>query len=814
MTDRSAISNDASREEDKAREEEALRKTKEEKRLDVLNDPLIVEYARLKNETEEWRRDTINVLPDFIINHSSNALGALHMSAEMLMLKSAGIDYMTTPEKSRSWHHYLTEPPKNVFKAIVGESGFKRTEPTLLKEVQAFFDVDKASDKDWAKALKAVEGQVDPKTKKPLEAKLINRMQTRATAMGIVGWGLSMVLPENKEKPEEIERMTRMLKENPLGYVGTRMWQAVDFTHWSDNKAQLTGGSVLIGGVFSTLGAWRGTIKGGGSQAYYLNKAYAFQGCLTMLAGAAALLGVTKEDSYRNFGTIMMGKIPLLPANIGKRFTINSKGKTDPNRWYYTGAHGLFQTQNTAGFLIGGAQKAADGTIMDQKAIRDDAKHKVLQEKSAKKDGINQSSTAVSEQQADPKEEKPKDKKQERLLADPFVTEYARFKNEWSEWRRDSIQFLPNFIVNNSSNTVGAAQLVAEALMFKSTGNDFFEIKKILNGDRVTLTPQTPVDYVTFPIRNIFGSVFGRTGAANLWQVNDGGVVRKASEIQDYVVYPLKNIWKALPKTPSAMKEGWLNFVDLKRATAIDSAGGRQLVNNMSARSGFSGILAMTAATLLPDEKDTVEKTYENTEKAKNNPVGYVLERYGQAVNPFAWWEHKRQFAGLGMSFAGGFSALSGLRQIENLAGGAQRYISNPWQIAGGVISFVAGQQLLLSVDSQQAWTNFGQTQLLRLTTLPNSIAHRFSKNEQGADWYLGAQSTMVGKNILASMIGGAEKKDDGTIIDHQEIRKEALKKVQEEMKHKPKKTIFGGKKHETVEHAPLQHKELGSNLA
>lgn len=385
MTDRSAISNDATREEEKAREEEALRKKKEEKQLDILNDPLIVEYTRFKHEIDEWRRNTVNFLPSFFINNSSNALGAMHIAGEVLMLKSTNIQYMTTEPNGRQWHHYLTEPPKSVFDAVFGKSVFKRTEPTLLKEVQSFFDVDKASKKDWEEAVAAVKDK-----KKPdgtlLKPNLVNRWQTRATGLGILGWGLSAVLPENKEDPEEIERMTRMSKEDPLGYVGARLWQAVDFTHWSDNKAQMTGGSVLIGGMCSTLGAWRGIAKEGAIQSYYPNRAYAFQGCLTILAGAAALLGVTKEDSYRNFGTVMMGKIPLLPANIAKRFTIKETGRIDENRWYYVGAHSFYQTQNMTSFLIGGVQKAEDGTILDQKAIREEAKHKVLEERQKRKE--------------------------------------------------------------------------------------------------------------------------------------------------------------------------------------------------------------------------------------------------------------------------------------------------------------------------------------------------------------------------------------------------------------------------------------------
>jgi hypothetical protein len=178
------------------------------------------------------------------------------------------------------------------------------------------------------------------------------------------------------------------------------------------------------------------------------------------------------------------------------------------------------------------------------------------------------------------------------------------------------------------------------------------------------------------------------------------------------------------------------------------------------------------------------------TKMAKESPRSYTKLRLSQAINPLEWWRHKREFSGLAMMFVGLFSFVSGFRQVKGkfteemiVAGmkNTQHYIRNPAQMIGGLITLGGGTQLMMAVDSDKGWRNFGLIQMLRLATLPNSISTRFSQSEQGAEWYLGAQGVLQAKNIFAASVGGAEKLKDGTVVNHEEIRKQAEEKEKQE---------------------------------
>lgn len=341
--------------------------------------------------------------------------------------------------------------------------------------------------------------------------------------------------------------------------------------------------------------------------------------------------------------------------------------------------------------------------------------------------------------------------------------------NRWQTLRTKTIQTLPEIAVNNSSNVVGITQMCGEALMFKQNGTDLIPKGK----------PRNLWTYIVEPPKSIFNSVFLRARMDK----------------------PLKEIFSW-----SSIKDAALHFNDLERATRIDSMGGtKPLVNRLSARSSFSGMLAMFVAATLPNENDTPEATLKNATFAKRNPIGYVAARIGQgfffpveATYRFVKklthpsedqhiGEHKRQFAGIGMVSAGVFSVLSGFRQIENKFGEApQHYMRNKWQMLGGAITTVAGSFLTLAIDNQQGWTTYGNTQFFRLAPLVPSITKRFTRGpnggkEQGAEWYLAAQGTLQFKNVVASLIGGAEK-HDGVIIDHKLMRKDAQKKAREDL--------------------------------
>jgi hypothetical protein len=314
----------------------------------------------------------------------------------------------------------------------------------------------------------------------------------------------------------------------------------------------------------------------------------------------------------------------------------------------------------------------------------------------------------------------------------------------WGHLRNYLMRTLPSAVINNSSNVVGLEQLVAEGMLFKSNG--FLLWDPANKGkwhyviDPVINVPKAAFEKISF--KDFSFSKFGKTAA---------------------------------------------NFFDRERAALADSAGGtKMLTNNMSALSGLTGMSAMAVAAGLPDRKDTPEETERMSTMAHENPLGYAGLRVYQAINPLAWWNNKRQFSGFGMIGAGTFSFLSAFRQIDGEALGKQMYRTpNWWHAAGSAITTTAGVQLLLAINNQQGWSNYGTTQLLRTSTLPMSIKTRFDKGfsgkaENGAPWYLGGQALMVVKNMTASLIGGGHRTKEGEVIKGDEMRATARQHIRE----------------------------------
>ncbi len=346
----------------------------------------------------------------------------------------------------------------------------------------------------------------------------------------------------------------------------------------------------------------------------------------------------------------------------------------------------------------------------------------------------------------------------EKQKSEPSSGVFAWFKNFGTRWRRAAIEMTPRFVVNHSSNFIGSMQIVAESLMFQSGGINLVDEA---NKDK-------PIHYLLDPPKNIWRGVKGNIEKSKL-KFGDG--LLSASTYQDL---------------PQKIRKALAELKDFDAATARDSIGkfgeAIKLTNKWSVRSGLAGLTAMSVATILPDKKDTAEETEEMTKLAKNHTLVYVGKRFYQAINPLEWVAHKRQFAGLGMMGAGIFSVVSAFRQVSGKIIGHQKYMFNKWQMIGGMITTLGGSQLMLAVDNDSGWRNFGLTQMMRLFTLPPSIRIRFEGTsigkEQGAEYYLAAQGVLQAKNVFAASVGGAEKREDGTIVDHSAMRMDAKEKV------------------------------------
>lgn len=347
-------------------------------------------------------------------------------------------------------------------------------------------------------------------------------------------------------------------------------------------------------------------------------------------------------------------------------------------------------------------------------------------------------------------------------LPQPLSQVVYNVQDAGNSYRFSALKALPSGVVNNSSNMIGATQLVGEALYFKSSGVNQF-IKEEHKG--------TWKAFVYPPINVV------------------EGVFKKSAFRID---------WKEM-LNPARMWQEVKNFGNLEEAARLDLAHSGKLSNRWSARSGFAGMTSMAISTALPEEKDTPEKTEQMATMARENPLMYGAMRLGkglafpvltpirlvqQVLDPKG--EHhlgdgKREFAGIGMTLTGFFSVLAGFRQPRQ-RGNIMKYDFNQWQALGGAITTYAGSQLLTGIDNQQGWTNYGGTQFFRLLVLPQSIRERFPNKEGWGDpnakYYFGAQGVFQTKNLVAVTIGGAEKLPDGTIVDQTAARKAGYEKA------------------------------------
>lgn len=340
--------------------------------------------------------------------------------------------------------------------------------------------------------------------------------------------------------------------------------------------------------------------------------------------------------------------------------------------------------------------------------------------------------------------------------------------------RFHTLHVLPGFIVNNSSNTIGMTQLVGEALYFKSSGVNKF-IKDEHKGSWKAFV---------YPPVNIVEGVFKKSA----FRIDTKQLLN-----------------------PKYMGKEFARFFDLKQAGEIDFARDGKLSNRWSARSGFAGMTSMAIAALFPDEKDNPEKTEEMIRMKTDSPLLYTGYRIGKGIlfpvtaplrlaqkmlapdENHHIGDGKREFSGIGMTLTGFFSVLAGFRQPRVL-GNKAKYDFNPWQAIGGAITTYAGSQLLLGVDHQQAWTNYGKTQFARLLVLPMSIKERFPNKDGWGDpnarYYFAAQGVFQTKNAVASLIGGAQRLPDGRIIDQKKHRAQTQAQVRLERAEKKNETF------------------------
>jgi hypothetical protein len=333
----------------------------------------------------------------------------------------------------------------------------------------------------------------------------------------------------------------------------------------------------------------------------------------------------------------------------------------------------------------------------------------------------------------------------------------ARFQHFWKGLRRGSIEKTPGFVVNHSSNVIGAAHVMTEMMMFKASNKD----GKLIKGDI-----RNPINWVKDPIVTVFTDTFKKSKSENV----AAGELFKGN--------PLKNIYQRVTDVEAATLRVAKNqhLVDGKIFTET------KLANPWQTRSTLAGLVVWSLSALIPEKRDSEEEIERMSIKRRTNPVGYVAERIGQALWVPGWLDHKRQMIGLGVMASGICSAVGAWRGRVKLDNGMQRYAFNSGYLGTSTFTFLSSIPLLFASDDQRGYGGFGALMMGRLFFLPTSLYTKWKANEPGKGWYFSSMASFQAENFAQAMIGGAEKYKDANgnmvIVDHEAIRKEAKEKA------------------------------------
>ncbi|MEJ0009835.1 MAG: hypothetical protein WDN72_04500 [Alphaproteobacteria bacterium] len=316
----------------------------------------------------------LHITPRFIVNNSSNIIGFSHVLTEMMMFKSSNKDgkLVQNPKNPINW---VWEPFKTVY-----EDTFRRSTAgaTSLKEIfkgNPFKNFYKHVT-DLEAATQAVRN-LPANAGKPLnEIKLGNSWVARSTLIGLTAWSLSTLIPEKKEKPEEIERMAIMRRVHPVHYVAERLGQALWVPGWREHKRQIIGLLVIMTGFTGFIGSWRNRSVHPvtGVQSYSFNRSYLATSIISLLSGLPLLFASDEQRGYGGYGGISLFRVPFLTTS-----NLTKYRNLEPGRHWYLGSSVSFQTENVFQALIGGAEKLKDGTIVDHTPVREEAKEKAAE---------------------------------------------------------------------------------------------------------------------------------------------------------------------------------------------------------------------------------------------------------------------------------------------------------------------------------------------------------------------------------------------------------------------------------------------------
>ncbi|PZP84379.1 MAG: hypothetical protein DI582_08885 [Azospirillum brasilense] len=346
--------------------------------------------------------------------------------------------------------------------------------------------------------------------------------------------------------------------------------------------------------------------------------------------------------------------------------------------------------------------------------------------------------------------------------------EISRFRNELSGWRRATINAMPSFLVNYSSNILGASHIVTEVAMFKASNAKDSNFKLVQDRGN-------PLSYITDPLKQTWkgthsGAKF-KTPVREVFSADPNKTF--VGNAYDY----LTNTKRADAREYARAEKTLEDIADNKKPKSALAAEAIH-ANRWQTRSTLAGIVVWTLSTFIPDKKEDPAEVDRMAELQQRSPVGYLAERLRQAVWVPEWPQHKRQMIGLGVMASGLCSFMGAWRVRKQVFPGVYSYMRDNSYLMTSLFTFGSATALTFSLDDERGFSRFGMGMMGRLLFLPKSISNRYANNDPGKNWYAGATASFQLENMAQSLIGGAEKNPDGTIIDHASIRQEAKLKA------------------------------------
>ena len=350
------------------------------------------------------------------------------------------------------------------------------------------------------------------------------------------------------------------------------------------------------------------------------------------------------------------------------------------------------------------------------------------------------------------------------------------FTNLFATARYHSVNATPGIILNNSTNLLGASHVLTEMAMLKASSAEIApdgrKVAKALVKDA-----KGPLDWTFKAFENLF---------IGTWK----GSMPQDGSIKEIIrdPKPLSKLYHHLFDVEAATEREVL-----RQTTKANAAGkpiGRDQVkmgNSWQTRSTLFGLAVWSLSTVIPDKKEDPKEVERMVTLQQTSPLGYIGERLKQAVWFPDWGGHKRQMIGLGIMGSGVMSTLGAWRRrgtVEEAGLKVLKYRFDRSYLITSAFTFLSSLPLLFASDDQKGFAGFGTLMMGRLFSLPSSIHGQFKNKEPGALWYTGATASFQAENLAQALIGGAEKRSDGTIIDYSEIEKTAKQKAKDNKRH------------------------------